>query len=87
MHAFHIIIFARLVEIGLFGSAGIPLLKIDTSIMNKGARYLVAIITCIAIFALWVVFQLFVAKGVLVGVIFCSAMVAAWKGIVGTKKQ
>lgn len=55
--------------------------------MNKGTRYLVAIITCIAIFALWVVFQLFVAKGVLVGVIFCSAMVAAWKGIVGTKKQ
>lgn len=52
--------------------------------MNKGTRYIWAIIACIAIFALWVVFQMCVAKGVLIGVIFCGAMVGTWKPIVGT---
>ena len=55
--------------------------------MNKGTRYLVAIIACMAIFALWIVFQMCVAKGMLVAVIFCSAMVGTWKEIVGTKKE
>ena len=55
--------------------------------MNKGTRYLLAIIACVAIFALWVIFQMFVAKGVLIGIIFCSAMVGTWKAIVGTKRE
>ena len=55
--------------------------------MNKGTRYLLAFVVCVAIFALWVVFQVFIAKGVLVGVIFCSAMVGAWKAIVGSNKK
>lgn len=55
--------------------------------MNKGTRYLVAIIACMAIFALWIVFQMYVAKGMLVAVIFCSAMLGTWKAIVGTKKE
>lgn len=49
--------------------------------MSKVTRYLLAILACAAIFALWVIFQLFVAKGVLIGVIFCGAMVATWKAI------
>lgn len=55
--------------------------------MNKGTRYLLAIMACIAIFVLWVIFQMFVAKGVLIGIIFCSAMVGTWKAIVGTKRE
>ena len=55
--------------------------------MNKGTRYLLAFITCAAIFALWILFQLFVAKGILVGVIFCSALFGAWKAIVGSNKE
>lgn len=37
-----------------------------------------------AIFALWVIFQMFVAKGILIGIIFCGAMVGTWKAIVST---
>ena len=48
---------------------------------------MLAFVVCVAIFALWVVFQVFIAKGVLVGVIFCSAMVGAWKAIVGSNKK
>ena len=55
--------------------------------MNKGTRYLLAIIACVAIFALWVIFQMFVAKGVLIGIIFCSTMVGTWKAIIGTKRE
>lgn len=55
--------------------------------MKKGTRYLVAFIACSAIFALWVTFQLYVAKGVLIGVIFCSAIFGTWKAIVGSNKH
>ena len=51
--------------------------------MDKNTRYLVAIIVCVGIFALWIVFQAFVAKGTLVAVIFCGAIVCAWKAITG----
>lgn len=47
--------------------------------MNK---YLLAFLACLGIFILWVLFQVLVAKGVLVGILFCSAMVGAWKMIV-----
>ena len=50
--------------------------------MKKGTRYLLALTACIGIFALWVVFQMYVAKGTLVGVLFCGAMFGAWKAIV-----
>lgn len=50
--------------------------------MKKGTRYLLALAVCIGIFALWVVFQMYVAKGTLVGVLFCGAMFGAWKAIV-----
>ena len=53
---------------------------------------ILALAVCIGIFALWVIFQMYVAKGILVGIIFCSAMVGAWKTIVNgdetpTKEQ
>jgi predicted membrane protein len=47
--------------------------------MNK---YLMAFLACLGIFILLVLFQVFVAKGILVGILFYSAMVGAWKGIV-----
>lgn len=50
--------------------------------MKKGTRYLLALAACIGIFVLWVVFQMYVAKGTLVGVLFCGAMFGAWKAIV-----
>ena len=55
--------------------------------MNKATRYLLAFIECADIFALWVIFQMFVAKGILIGIIFCSAMVGAWKAIVGSNSK
>lgn len=55
--------------------------------MKNGTRYLLAFVTCFAIFALWVLFQVFVAEGVLVGVIFCSAIFGAWKAIVGSNQK
>lgn len=55
--------------------------------MNKATRYLLAFIACAAIFALWIIFQMFVAKGILIGVIFCSAMVGTWKAIVGSNRK
>lgn len=55
--------------------------------MNKGTRYLLAFIACTAIFALWVIFQMYVAKGILIGIIFCSAIVGTWKAIVGSNKK
>jgi len=45
-------------------------------------KYLMAFLVCFAIFVLWILFQVFVAKGVLVGVLFCLAMFGAWKMIV-----
>lgn len=51
--------------------------------MDKNTRYLVAIIVCVGLFALWIVFQAFVAKGTLVAVLFCGAIVGAWKAITG----
>ena len=53
--------------------------------MSKLKRYLLAFLACAAIFALWVIFQMYVAKGTLVGVLFCGAMVAIWKVIVNFK--
>ena len=50
--------------------------------MNKGIRYLLAFIACAAIFALWVIFQVYVANGILIGIVFCAAMVGVWKAIV-----
>ena len=50
--------------------------------MKKATRYLLALAVCIGIFALWIVFQMYVAKGTLVGVLFCGAMFGAWKAIV-----
>ena len=53
--------------------------------MSKLKRYLLAFLACSAIFALWVIFQMYVAKGTLVAVLFCGAMVAVWKLIVNLK--
>ena len=50
--------------------------------MKKATRYLLALAICIGIFAIWIVFQMYVAKGTLVGVLFCGAMIGAWKAIV-----
>ena len=50
--------------------------------MSKVSRVILALIASIAIFALWVVFQMYVAKGFLVGILFCSAMIGSWKAIV-----
>lgn len=55
--------------------------------MNKGIRYLLAFIAGAVTFALGVIFQMYVSKGILISVIFCSAMVGAWKGIVGSKRK
>ncbi len=49
--------------------------------MNK---YLMAFLTCLGIFALWILFQMFVVDGVIVGVLFCSAIFGAWKIIVNS---
>ena len=54
--------------------------------MSKGIRYLLAFLACAAILALWIIFQMFVAKGMLIGVIFCGAMVATWKAITKSSK-
>lgn len=54
--------------------------------MSKGKRYLLALLACMAIFALWVIFQVFVAQGTLIGIIFCGAMVATWKAITKYRK-
>jgi hypothetical protein len=50
--------------------------------MKKGYRYLVAFVACAVIFVIWVIFQMCVARGVLVGVLFCGAMAGTWKAIV-----
>ena len=50
--------------------------------MKKATRYLLALAVCIGIFALWVLCQMYVAKGILIGVLFCGAMFGAWKAIV-----
>ncbi len=55
--------------------------------MKKGTRYLLAFVVCAAIFALWIVFQMYVAKGVIVGVIFCGAIFGAWKAITAGGKE
>lgn len=49
--------------------------------MKKGYRYLIALLACAAIFVLWILCQMFVVKGVLIGVLFCSAMAGTWKAI------
>lgn len=54
--------------------------------MSKVTRYLLAFLACAAIFALWIIFQMFVAKGMLVAVVFCGAMVATWKAITKSSK-
>lgn len=55
--------------------------------MKKGTRYLLAFAVCAALFALWIVFQMYVAKGVIVGVIFCSAIFGVWKAITAGGKE
>lgn len=50
--------------------------------MKKASRYLLALAVCVLIFILWVIFQMYVANGVLVGVLFCGAMFGAWKAVV-----
>lgn len=55
--------------------------------MKKATRYLLALAVCIGIFALWIVFQMYVAKGTLVGVLFCGAMFGAWKAIVNAGER
>ena len=53
--------------------------------MKKSTRYLLAVVACFAIFVLYVICQMVIAKGMLVTVLFMGAMAAAWKAIVGTK--
>ena len=55
--------------------------------MKKGTRYLLAVVACFAIFVLYVICQMVIAKGMLVTVLFMGAMAAAWKAIVGAKKE
>lgn len=55
--------------------------------MKKGTRYLLAVVACFAIFVLYVICQMVIAKGMLVTVLFMGAMAAAWRAIVGTKKE
>ena len=55
--------------------------------MKKASRYLLALAVCVGIFILWVIFQMYVAKGALVGVLFCGAMFGAWKAIVNGSEQ
>ena len=55
--------------------------------MKKASRYLLALAVCVGIFILWVIFQMYVGKGVLVGVLFCGAMFGAWKAIVNGGEQ
>lgn len=55
--------------------------------MKKGTRYLLAIVACFAIFVLYVICQMVIAKGMLVTVLFMGAMAAAWKAIVGNKRE
>ena len=50
--------------------------------MKKANRYLLALAVCVGIFILWVLCQMYVAKGTLVGLLFCGAMFGAWKAIV-----
>ena len=50
--------------------------------MTKTTRIFFALAVCIGIFALWVVVQMYVARGALVGFLFCGAMYGAWKAIV-----
>ena len=54
--------------------------------MKKSTRYLLAVVACFAIFVLYVICQMVIAKGMLVTVLFMGAMAAAWKAIVGSKK-
>lgn len=53
--------------------------------MKKVYRYLLALAVCAVIFVLWILCQMYVAKGTLVGVIFCTAMFGAWSAIVSMK--
>ena len=55
--------------------------------MKKATRYLLALAVCIGIFILWVLCQMYVAKGTLIGVLFCGAMFGAWKAIVRGDEQ
>ena len=55
--------------------------------MKKGYRYLTAILVCAAIFVLWILCQMYIVKGTLIGVIFCGSMVGAWKAIVNGKSD
>ena len=49
--------------------------------MNKGSHYGKAFLACVCIFVLWMVIQFYIGGGILIGIIFCSAMVGAWKAI------
>jgi hypothetical protein len=55
--------------------------------MKKGTRYLLAILACIVILFVYVVFQETIARGMLVAVLFVFAMRFVWKKIVGPKKE
>ena len=57
------------------------------NIMKKGTRYLLAILACIVILFIYVVFQETIARGMLVAVLFVFAMRFVWKKIVGPKKE
>ena len=55
--------------------------------MKKATRYLLALATCVGLFVLWVLCQMYVAKGTLIGVLFCGAMFGVWKAIVRSDEQ
>ena len=55
--------------------------------MKKGTRYLLAILACIVIFFIYVIFQETIAMGMLVAVLFVFAMRFVWKKSVGPKKE
>ena len=55
--------------------------------MKKGSRYGLALLACLGIFAIWILIQVFAGGGVILAILFCSAMVGAWKGIVGKGEQ
>ena len=55
--------------------------------MKKATRYLLALVVCVGIFSLWILCQMYVAKGTFIGVLFCGAMFGAWKAIVKGGEQ
>lgn len=46
--------------------------------MTKGGQHAIAIVVCITFFIIWMVFKMYIRRGILIDLLFCAAIV--WLG-------